>query len=115
MILQRSIKETFLKAVKAFPVVILTGARQTGKSTLCKMVLSKTHRYVSLEDPDTRRQALEDPRTFLKNFPAPVILDEIQYAPDLPSYIQTIVDADRRKYGQYILTGSQNFLMMEKV
>ncbi len=115
MILQRFLKEAFLRAVKTFPVVILTGPRQAGKSTLCKTTLSKTHRYVSLEDPDTRRQALEDPRTFLKNFLAPVILDEIQYAPELPSYIQTLVDADRKKYGQYILTGSQNFLMMEKV
>ncbi len=115
MFLKRLLKDRFLKAVASFPVVILTGARQTGKSTLCKTALSKTHRYVSLEDPDVRRQAIEDPRTFLKNFPPPVILDEIQYAPELPSYIQGIVDANRKSYGQYILTGSQNFLMMEKV
>lgn len=112
---KRSLQHQFLKAVKTFPVVILTGARQTGKSTLCKTLLKKTHIYVSLEDPDIRRQAIEDPRTFLKNFPAPVILDEIQYAPDLPSYIQGIVDENRQSYGQYILTGSQNFLLMQKV
>lgn len=112
---KRSIEKDFLKAVKTFPVVILTGARQTGKSTLCKTLLKKTHAYVSLEDPDLRRQAVEDPRTFLKNFPAPLILDEIQYAPELPSYIQGIVDENRHQYGQYILTGSQNFLLMERV
>ncbi|MFA6474848.1 MAG: ATP-binding protein [Patescibacteria group bacterium] len=111
----RTIEKRFLASVKTFPVVILTGARQTGKSTLCKTLLHDTHRYVSLEDPDIRRQAIEDPRTFLQNFPAPVILDEIQYAPDLPSYIQGIVDEHRTKYGQYILTGSQNFLLMERV
>lgn len=112
---KRFIEKLFLKSVKTFPVVILTGARQTGKSTLCKTLLRKTHRYVSLEDPDIRRQALSDPRTFLQNFPPPVILDEIQYSPELPSYIQTIVDANRKKYGQYILTGSQNFFMMQHV
>lgn len=112
---KRLIQKQFLKAVKTFPVVILTGARQTGKSTLCKTLLKRTHTYVSLEDPDIRRQAVEDPRTFLKNFPAPVILDEIQNAPELPSYIQGIVDEHRTRYGQYILTGSQNFLLMEKV
>lgn len=112
---QRSLQKTFLKTMRTFPVVILTGARQTGKSTLCKTLLSKTHRYVSLEDPDIRLQALSDPRTFLKNYPAPVIYDEIQYAPELPSYIQTLVDDNRKKYGQYILTGSQNFLMMARV
>lgn len=112
---QRAIEKIFLKSVKTFPVVILTGARQTGKSTLCKTLLHKTHRYVSLEDPDIRRQALEDPRTFLQNYPAPVILDEIQYAPELPSYIQGLVDERRTHYGQYILTGSQNFLLMEQV
>lgn len=113
--LQRAIEKLFLQSVSTFPVVILTGARQTGKSTLCKTLLNKTHRYVSLEDPDIRRLALDDPRTFLQNFPAPVILDEIQYAPELPSYIQGIVDAHREQSGQYILTGSQQFLMMEQV
>lgn len=112
---KRAIEKLFLKSVKTFPVVILTGARQTGKSTLCKTLLQATHRYVSLEDPDIRRQAVEDPRTFLQNFPAPVILDEIQYAPELPSYIQGIVDEHRTRYGQYILTGSQNFLLMAQV
>lgn len=112
---RRFLEKTFIRSVETFPVVILTGARQTGKSTLCKTLLQKSHRYVSLEDPDIRRQAIEDPRTFLENFPPPVILDEIQYAPELPSFIQGIVDNHRNHYGQYILTGSQNFLLMAHV
>lgn len=112
---KRFIENTFLRAVKTFPVVILTGARQTGKSTLCRTLLKKSHQYISLEDPDIRRQALEDPRTFLKNYEPPVIFDEIQYAPELPSYIQGIVDEHRTTYGQYVLTGSQNFLLMARV
>lgn len=104
-----------MKAVHSFPAVILTGARQTGKSTLCQTLLKDTHRYLSLEDPDIRQRALEDPRTFLKVFPAPLILDEIQYAPDLPSYLQGLIDENRNFYGRYVLTGSQNFLLMEKV
>lgn len=103
------------RSIGTFPVVILTGSRQSGKSTLCREILGDTHSYVSLEDPDVRRQALDDPRTFLINHPAPVILDEIQYAPELPSYIQGIVDGNRARGGQYVLTGSQNFLMMQQV
>ena len=111
----RDISTTFIKAVETFPVVILTGARQTGKSTLCQTLLKDSHRYLSLEDPDTRRLALDDPRTFLAANPPPLILDEIQYAPELPSYIQGLVDANRQVYGQFVLTGSQNFLLMEQV
>lgn len=113
--LRRSLEPIFLRSVHTFPVVILTGARQTGKSTLCKTLLKKSHRYVSLEDPDIRRLALDDPRTFLENYPPPVIFDEIQYAPEIPSYLQSRVDEHRRRYGQYVLTGSQNFLMMAQV
>lgn len=111
----RLLEESFRKALTTFPVTVLTGARQTGKSTLCQTLLRGSHRYVSLEDPDIRRRALEDPRTFLELNPPPVIFDEIQYVPELPSYIQGIVDKDRRRYGQFVLTGSQNFLLMEKV
>lgn len=111
----RHIMESFLKAVSSFPAVIVTGARQTGKTTLCQTLLADTHRYVSLEEPDIRRFAMEDPRGFLATHPAPLILDEIQYAPELPSYLQGLIDRDRKKYGQYILTGSQNFLLMQQI
>ena len=96
----RGIEKRLIEMAAQFPVIILTGARQTGKSTLCKTLFKKTHRYVSLEDPDIRRQALDDPRTFLENYPAPVIFDEIQYAPELPSYLQGIVDSKRNTPGQ---------------
>ncbi len=67
---------------RQFPVVTLTGPRQSGKTTLCRMVFPD-HRYVSLEAPDLRRFALEDPRGFLEQFAAPVVIDEVQRAPDL--------------------------------
>lgn len=111
----RILGQAFIRALRGFPVVILTGARQTGKSTLCQTLLANTHRYVSLEDPDVRALALADPRTFLESHPPPVIFDEIQHAPELPSYLQTRVDAARQQYGQYVLTGSQNFVLMERV
>ena len=112
---QRHIEPRFLEALRSFPVVVVTGARQTGKTTLCRQLLRDSHAYVSLEDPDFRRLALDDPRSFLERHPAPVIFDEIQYAPELPSYIQGRVDSDRGAYGRYVLTGSQNFLLMERV
>ncbi len=113
--LERHLKSRFLEAVRSFPAVILTGARQTGKTTLCRELLGNTHRYVSLEDPDVRRWVLSDPRAFLESHPPPVILDEIQYAPEIPSYLQGKIDQNRERCGQFILTGSQNFLLMEQV
>lgn len=111
----RKVQTSLKKALKSFPAVILTGARQTGKTTLCRELLSKSHRYVSLENPDIRALALEDPRSFLESYPPPLILDEIQYAPLLVNYLQEIIDQDRQKCGQFVLTGSQNFLLMEQV
>ncbi len=90
-----------------YPVVTISGPRQSGKTTLCRKVFADK-KYVSLENPDTRQFAREDPRGFLAGLPGGAILDEIQHAPDLLSYIQTIVDADTH-HGQFILTGSQQF------
>lgn len=90
-----------------YQVVTLTGPRQSGKTTLCRSVFNN-HAYVSLEDLSQRNQALEDPRGFLARFKDGVILDEIQRAPHLVSYIQGIVD-ENQKPGEYILTGSQQF------
>ncbi|MBI1871682.1 MAG: ATP-binding protein [Chlamydiae bacterium] len=101
--------------LRSFPAVVLTGARQVGKTTLLKSLLSKSHRYVLLEDPDVRGQAQDDPRSFLSHYPPPVIFDEFQYVPHLTSYLQGLIDQDRQKTGQFVLTGSQNFLMMEQV
>ena len=96
-----------------FPVVTLTGVRQCGKSTLLRFLMPD-YEYVSLEDPDIRGVALEDPRGFLSGHGTPLIIDEAQRAPELFSYIQTIVDS-RNKTGEYILSGSHNFLLMQEV
>lgn len=113
--IKRSIERVLKKAVGQFPAVILTGPRQAGKTTLLQQLLGSTHRYISLETPDVRAAATADPRGFLDLNPAPVIFDEIQYAPDLLFYIKERIDEDRSSYGQYILTGSQNLLLQEKV
>ncbi len=96
-----------------YPVVTVTGPRQSGKTTLVRSVFDK-HQYVSLEDPDERHFALEDPRGFLDQYSDPVILDEVQNTPELFSYIQSRVDSSSEN-GQYILSGSQNFLLMRQV
>lgn len=101
------------KAAKTAPAVTLTGPRQSGKTTLCQTVFPE-HPYVSLEAPDVRSFATDDPRAFLTQFPRGAIIDEVQRAPDLPSYLQGLIDADPTP-GQWILTGSQNFSLVESV
>ena len=91
----------------------LTGPRQSGKTTLVKACFA-SHQYVSLEEPDSRSFALEDPRGFLGQFQEGVVLDEVQRTPDLFSYIQTLVDDDPRP-GRFVLSGSQNFLLLRSV
>lgn len=110
----RVLEKTILRAARTFPALLITGARQVGKTTLLKMGWGATHRLVSLENPDLRARALSDPVGFLRENPPPVIFDEIQYAPELLSYIKTSIDADRLP-GQWLLTGSQNFTLMQGV
>jgi predicted AAA+ superfamily ATPase len=96
------------------PVVTLTGPRQSGKTFLARATFPN-HAYVSLEDPDERSRAATDPRGFLSRFThGSVILDEVQRSPDLLSYLQGMVDADARP-GRFVLTGSQNLLLMHGV
>lgn len=111
--IERTIREKILSQAGVFPVVTLTGVRQSGKSTLLRNCFPD-HKYVSLEDPDIRMMAETDPRGFLLNFGFPLIIDEAQYVPALFSYIQTTVD-ERNVSGMYILSGSQNFLLMEGI
>jgi hypothetical protein len=109
----RHLETILLKAAQKYPVVSLTGPRQSGKTTLVRDAFPR-HQYVSLESPDQREFAQSDPRGFLGQFAGKVILDEAQRCPDLFSYIQGIVD-ERPKPGQFILTGSQNFLLLHHV
>jgi predicted AAA+ superfamily ATPase len=109
----RTLHEIAVRAARRFPVVVVTGPRQSGKTTLCQMAFPGKP-YASLEAPDVREFALSDPRRFLAQFPRGAILDEVQRAPSLLSYIQGIVD-ERRRSGLFVLTGSQHFGLLEAV
>jgi hypothetical protein len=113
--LPRSLEPTLRRAAREFPVVVVTGPRQSGKTTLLKRGFGGRHAYVSLEPPDVRAAAEADPRGFLAAHPPPVILDEIQYAPGLLPYVKEHVDAHRARRGLFLLTGSQNLAMTATV
>ena len=112
-VIPRHLTPTLLRASRQYPVVSVTGPRQSGKTTLLRHAF-EDHRYASLEAPDARAFALSDPRGFLAQFHGPVILDEAQHAPDLFSYIQVLVD-ERPEPGGFVLSGSHNFLLMRQI
>jgi predicted AAA+ superfamily ATPase len=103
-----------LNLVSTFPCLVVTGGRQAGKTTLIKH-LFPNHRFVSLDLPSRAEQAETSPGSFLAEFPPPLIVDEIQYAPGLFRHIKARVDADRHAMGQFVLTGSQKFPLMREV
>jgi len=113
MYISREIYNELLEACKTFPVVTITGPRQSGKTTLLKNVFPDK-KYFSLEDPDTRQLALADPRSFLNQSDNGMIIDEIQRVPELVSYIQGIVD-NLQQPGYYILSGSQQFELSQTI
>lgn len=112
--LHRKLEKPLKQALQQFPVVIVTGPRQAGKSTLVQHVLKDYH-YLTLDDILIRNLAESDPALFLKTYQPPLIIDEIQYAPSLLSYIKIHVDQNRKEHGQYVLTGSQIFQLMKGV
>lgn len=111
--LKRSIKNSMDDIVKQYPILAITGPRQSGKTTFLKNEFSD-YRYVNMENPDMRNFALNDPKSFLAEYDKYVIFDEVQRVPFLFSYLQTIVD-DSGMMGQFILSGSQNFHLMRNI
>ncbi|MCU7935225.1 MAG: ATP-binding protein [Candidatus Thiodiazotropha sp. (ex Dulcina madagascariensis)] len=104
---------TLQRLLQGFPIITITGPRQSGKTTLARSIFADKP-YLSLEDPDIRSMALDDPRAFLERFPDGAVLDEMQRVPELLSYLQTRVDADGRM-GLFLLTGSQQFGLMSGI
>lgn len=114
MYIQRVLEETVIKTSKVFPVVLITGPRQVGKTTLLKKLADPNRKYVTLDNPIIRDIAVNDPALFIQRYAPPVIIDEIQYAPELLPYIKIYVDEHKNK-GDFWLTGSQMFHLMKNV
>jgi predicted AAA+ superfamily ATPase len=110
----RYIQKKFLASVNVAPVVLLNGARQTGKSTLVKTLLEKTHQHYTLDDSSILNAVKQDPVAFLKSHPHPLVIDEIQRAPELWLPIKMAVDQDRQP-GKFILTGSAQVLTLPQL
>ena len=113
MAVERDLTPRLVAAARAAPSITLTGPRQSGKTTLCRAVFPQ-HPYLSLEAPDVRAFASEDPRAFLAQLPNGAVIDEVQRVPDLPSYLQGVIDADPQP-GRWVLTGSQNLSLAQSV
>lgn len=118
--IKRAVEETIMQISKMFPVLLVTGPRQVGKTTLLQRLTEKQkesgteRKYVTLDDPDIRYLAKHDPALFLQRYEPPVLIDEIQYATELFPYIKMSVDRSKRK-GDFWITGSQVFRLMENV
>lgn len=125
--IKRTIENTVKEIANSFPVVMITGPRQVGKTTLLYNIIKQNNEninFITLDNMDARRLAVEDPELFLRTYKTPLIIDEFQYAPNLLSYIKIIVDKARlesfenkktQKNGLFYLTGSQNFQAMSEI
>lgn len=113
MYIHRSLGDSILKASGSFPVIMLTGPRQVGKTTLLREI-DKKRNYVTLDNLDDRSLAKSDPAGFLQRYTSPLLIDEVQYAPELFSYIKIVADKEKQP-GMFWLTGSQQFELMKNV
>ena len=109
--IHRLFEKEVIRAVKAFPSVVLTGPRRAGKTHLLRHLFPKAQ-YLLLEDPDTLWKFRQDPHGFLDALRFPVILDEVQNVPEIFNYVRSRIDADMRKKGRWFLTGSQEAQLM---
>ena len=111
---QRTLAKTIKEINRSFSVILLTGPRQVGKTTLLEMCATEKRQYVTLDDLDIRQMAQNDPGLFIQTYKTPLIIDEVQYAPQLFSYIKIAVDREK-KNGMFWLTGSQKFHLMKGI
>ncbi|WP_211208401.1 ATP-binding protein [Belliella baltica] len=114
MLINRRLYDAVKEMIPKYPIIALTGPRQSGKTTLLKD-LFRDYRYISLENPDFRNFAEKDPNGFLEEYDLQVIFDEVQRVPALFSYLQTKVDEHPERMGSYVLSGSQNFHLMQSI
>src|SRR5262245_53389786 len=113
--LHRILEKSLAEYIKAFPIIGITGPRQSGKSTLLKHALINHYQYVTFDDDEKILEFEDDPKRFIRQYANEVVFDEVQKVPKLFNAIKLAVDEDRDKVGQFILTGSSQFSMLTKI